>query len=483
VRDRVSSGNKALDRILGGGFGPRSANVLVGEPGTGKTLFVLELLFHLARAGRKSLHFTTLSEPALKLVHDMQQLRFFDQQLVESSIVFADLGAVIRTNGMEATLDEIQARIEREAPDVVVIDSYKAVREVIPDAAVARNFFYDLTVALAARGIVSFFISEYARAEIAAQCELSIADSVLYFGRKNRGRTTVRELEVLKRRGASYLSGMHSFEISSEGLTFYPRVPTLVGAETSSSDDRLASGIPGLDEMLGGGPVRGSTTLLCGGTGTAKSLLALAFLVEGARRGEPGVHLSLEESPAQLRRIGASLGWDIEGLERRSLLELCHASPLELNEDRFLGQAAAAAERLGARRAGFDSLTSLLMAAPSTRWQELAGTVIQQLRRTGVTSFLTIQREHLLADGGLLGAVDNVLQLRLLELDGAIERGLSVHKARGARHSGDLRPLVVGPVGLAVGDGFAPPRGGLTGEEWKRVVAPAHTGRRRTLTG
>ena len=97
--------------------------------------------------------------------------------------------------------------------------------------------------------------------------------------------------------------------------------------------------------------------------------------------------------------------------------------------------------------------------------------------------FRFIKREHLLADGGLPGAVGNVLQLRRVELAGAIERGVSVLKARGARHAGDLRPLMVGPMGVAVGEGFAPARGGLTGEEWKRVVVPAHTGRRRTLTG
>src|ERR1043166_7559420 len=96
----LTTGSPAFDRILGGGLPERSLNVIAGEPGAGKTLFALQMLFHLAKQGKKALYFTTLSEPALKLIGYMQQFSFFDEAAVDREVVFADLGCVIRRQGV-----------------------------------------------------------------------------------------------------------------------------------------------------------------------------------------------------------------------------------------------------------------------------------------------------------------------------------------------------------------------------------------------
>src|SRR4029434_9872422 len=111
---RLTTGSAAFARILCAGLPLRSANVIAGAPGTGKTLFSLQMLFALARQGKKGLYFTTLSEPSLKLIQYMQQFSFFDESLIERGIVFADLGSVIRRQGAEATLTEIASHVERE---------------------------------------------------------------------------------------------------------------------------------------------------------------------------------------------------------------------------------------------------------------------------------------------------------------------------------------------------------------------------------
>ena len=130
----LATGSADLDRILGGGLPVRSINLIAGEPGTGKTLLALQMVFHLARQGRKCVYFTTLSEPSLKLVRYMQQFSFFDESLVDRAVVFADIGSVIRGKSEEAILTEITTRVEREEPAVVVIDETtvrKGVRRVI----------------------------------------------------------------------------------------------------------------------------------------------------------------------------------------------------------------------------------------------------------------------------------------------------------------------------------------------------------------
>ena len=136
--------------------------------------------------------------------------------------------------------------------------------------------------------------------------------------------------------------------------------------------------------MLGGGLPRASATVVQGGTGTGKTLLGLQFLLEGARNGEPGIHFLLEETPDQLRGIAHGLGWDLAGSSERGLITLSYTSPVELSTDRFLDRARQQIERLGARRAVLDSLTSMALGVPSERrFKELVYAITKHFRGAG----------------------------------------------------------------------------------------------------
>src|SRR5688572_21931276 len=266
----------------------------------------------------------------------MQQFSFFDQSLLERTIVFADLGSVIRRKGSEATLGEITGRVEREEPAVVIIDSFKAVRDILGDAASLRTFVYDLAVHTAGWGAASLLVGEYTEAEAGSNPEFAIADGIIRFKNSRYELTAVREVEVLKLRGADYVTGGHFYEIGADGLTFFPRVrsPDGIAAESASdgrpvsSPERDSTGVAGLDAMLGGGLPRASTTVVQGGTGTGKTLLGLQFLLEGAQHDVAGIHFTLEETPDQLRGIAHGLGWDLPAFERRGLLTLSYTSPV-----------------------------------------------------------------------------------------------------------------------------------------------------------
>lgn len=467
----LTTGSAAFDRILGGGLPVRSVNVIAGEPGAGKTLFALQMLFHLARQGKKGLYFTTLSEPSMKLVSYMQQFAFFDEGLIDGTIVFADLGSVLRGKGVEATLNEITARVEREEPAVIVIDSFKAVRDILGDSTSVRTFVYDLAVQTAAWGATSLFVGEYTEDEIANHSEFAIADGIIRFTNRRHELTAVREVEVLKLRGAAYIAGCHFFEIGTGGLTFFPRVgsPIQVPAEAVWPAERIATGSSGLDTLLGGGLPRASATVVQGGTGTGKTLLGLQFLLEGARRGEPGIHFTLEETADQLRGIAHGFGWDFPGLEARGLLTLSYISPVELSTDTFLDRARQQVEERGARRAVLDSLTSMALGVPSDRrFKELVYALTKHFRALGVTINLNMETPELLGAAQLSGygisfAADNVIQLKYIEVEGHLERGISVLKARGVRHATDVRRLTFGATGLEVGPPFQGFRGVLTG--------------------
>jgi circadian clock protein KaiC len=468
--ERLATGSADLDRILGGGLPVRSINVIAGEPGTGKTLLALQMIFHLARQGRKCMYLTTLSEPSLKLLQYMQQFSFFDASLVDREVVFADVGSVIRGKGDEAILTEITSRVEREEPAVVVIDSFKAVREAVGEAEV-RTFVYDLAVHMAGWGAATLLVGEYSEAEIASNAEFAIADGIIRLINRHQDLTAVREVEVLKLRGADYVTGRHFFEIGPSGLSFFPRVrsPDSVDGAAISPGERASTGVAGLDAMLGGGLPRASATVVQGGTGTGKTLLAMHFLLEGARRGEAGIHFTMEETPDQLRGIAQGFGWDLRAFEERKLLTIAYVSPVELSTDAFLNRARQQIQQLGARRAVLDSLTSMALGVVTERrFKELVYSMTKHFRALGVTLDMNMEIAELLGSAQISGygvsfAADNVIQLKYVEANGGLDRGIFVLKARGVRHATEVRAMSVEADGLKVGSRFGGTRGVLTG--------------------
>jgi circadian clock protein KaiC len=402
----------------------------------------------------------------------MQQFSFFDERMItEKRIVFADIGSVARRKGAGETLNEIAARVEREQPALVVIDSFKALRELLGDASAIRTFVYDLAVHTSVWGATSLFVGEYTAEEISTLSVFAISDGIIRLSNRRYGLRAIREVEVLKLRGANFVTGVHFFEIGGDGLTFFPRVRSPEGAiaEPETPDERVPTGAAGLDDMLGGGLPRASSTVILGGTGTGKTLLALQFLLEGARNGEPGIHFTLEETANQLRRIAQKFGWDLRPLEERGLFTFSYVSPVELSTDCFLDQARQQVERLGARRAVLDSLTSMALGVPSEqRFKELVYAVTKHFRAAGVTFNLNMEIADLLGSAQLSGygvsfAADNVIQLKYVEVKGCLERGISILKARGVRHATDVRRLTIGESRIDVESAFTGLRGVLTG--------------------
>jgi circadian clock protein KaiC len=247
------------------------------------------------------------------------------------------------------------------------------------------------------------------------------------------------------------------------------RSPEAAVSESVSIPERISTGVAGLDSILEGGLPQASATVVQGATGTGKTLLGLHFLLDGARRGEPAIHFTLEETADQLRGIALGFGWDLRELESRGLLKLSYVSPVELSTDTFLDRARQLVERLGARRVVLDSLTSMALGVPSERrFKELVYSVTKHFRALGVTLYMNMEIAELLGSVQLSGygisfAADNVIQLKYVEVEERLERGISVLKARGVRHSTGVRRMSFAADGIAVGAHFEGRRGVLTG--------------------
>ena len=301
--ERMSSGNREADHILGGGFPSNSINIVMGHPGSGKTIFAEQLIFHNAGDDRPILYFTTLSEPLAKVVRYLQGFSFYDENKLGTQVIYEDVGPQLSKDGATALIPLLEEAIRTLSPKIIVIDSFKAVHDLAPAAADRRRMVYDMTALLSAYGTTAFLLGEYTEDDILIYPEFAVADGIVEMSRRRLGNRDERYFRVYKLRGSQYLEGAHAFRITDTGLDIYPRlVSPKLPAGYVPATERLSLGVPGLDEMLDGGVWRGTTTLLAGPSGAGKTTIGLQFALEGAQKGEPTLYMNFQENPTQLSR-------------------------------------------------------------------------------------------------------------------------------------------------------------------------------------
>src|SRR5687768_5735239 len=355
--ERMSSGNREGDHILGGGFPANSINIVMGHPGSGKTIFAEQLIFHNATdEDRPILYFTTLSEPLAKVVRYLQGFRFFDESKLGSHVIYEDVGPELAKDGATALIPLLHEAIKTRSPKVIVIDSFKAVHDLAPTVAERRRMVYEMTALLTAYGTTAFLLGEYTEEDILAYPEFAVADGIVELSRRRLGNRDERYLRVYKLRGSRYLEGAHAFRITDSGLDVYPRLVSPQNPEGYEPvSKRTSTGVQGLDEMLGGGMWRGTTTLLAGPAGAGKTTIGLQFALEGARRGEPTLYMNFQENPTQLVRTIRGLGFDLEEAQAKGL-ELIYASPVELQIDSIIVEMFRRIQKRGVRRLVIEAL-------------------------------------------------------------------------------------------------------------------------------
>jgi circadian clock protein KaiC len=453
--ERMSSGNPQADYILGGGFPANSINIVMGHPGSGKTIFAEQLIFHNAGDDRPILYLTTLSEPLAKVVRYLQGFHFFDEDKLGTEVVYEDIGPQLAAGGSGALIPLLGEAIRTLSPKIIVIDSFKAVHDLAPSVAERRRMVYEMTALLSAYGTTAFLLGEYTEEDILAYPEFAVADGIVELSRRRLGNRDERYFRVYKLRGSRYMEGAHAFRITSAGLDVYPRLVSPQMPEGyEPATERLSTGVQGLDQMLDGGLWRGTTTLLAGPSGGGKTTMGLQFAFEGARRGESTLYMSFQENPTQLMRTIRGLGADAEDLERRGL-DLVYASPVELQIDSIIVDLFRRIEQRGVRRLVLDAVGDLASAATDPqRLHDYLYALVQHLAVRTITSVLNFETTgNTVVHAGMQNAMsylsDNVL---LLTLDGddRTRRRLRVLKTRGSAHDTRVREVEIGAGGLRV---------------------------------
>ncbi|MDP9471369.1 MAG: AAA family ATPase, partial [Chloroflexota bacterium] len=289
-------------------------------------------------------------------------------------------------------------------------------------------------------------------------------DGVLQLANEPSRSRDARWLRVAKLRGSAYLNGRHQFTIGAEGVAVFPRLEAALAELTprwQEPAEPVALGVPGLDAMLVGGLALGTTTMVLGTPGSGKTMLGLQFLAEGARRGEPGLIASFQETAPALAATAERAGMDLGSHLESGLVRVLWRAPLELAPDEWAWQLLEAVEEHRPRRLVIDGFMDLVrLFADPHRQTAFAQALANALRHRGVTTLFVLEIDtfvgpHLAAPVPTISAtMDSGILLRSVEVGSSLRRLVSILKHRQNAADPTLREMVIGPQGITVGEPF-----------------------------
>ena len=453
MSDRFSSGDRQLDSILGGGLPANALNMIIGLPGSGKTILAEQFMFHNATAQRPGMFLSTVSEPLDKILRYGQRLAFFDPEAIGTSVFFEDLGQTLSDGALEGVLGRVRALVMERRPGVIAIDSFKALSAYAADPRIFRRFLHELAGILTALPTTTFWIGEYGRDEISTAPEFAVADGIISLTTRREAERAIRHLEVLKLRGTGFMSGEHAYRITHQGLRVFPRLAESHPAATYElKTGRMSSGIPAIDQMLADGYWPGASTMVAGPSGSGKTLMGLHFIFNGAALGEPGIIATLQENTTQLDRIVKGFGWSLAD----DSVELMYRSPVDLYLDEWFYELLEAIERTGARRIFIDSLGDLRRGAvDELRFREYLYSLLQRCANQQISVMMSQEVPTLfgisqLSEDGISHLSDNVILLHFVHRSAQLRRAVTVLKTRASRHDPDIREYKITPEGIVL---------------------------------
>jgi circadian clock protein KaiC len=414
-----------------------------------------------------ALYLSTVTEPLDKIIRYGQSLEFFDPAAIrERRVIYEDLGDLLTKDGSESShravfgevLEAMDRFLKDLRPGIVLIDSFRAFHAFARDENEFRMFLHGLIRRLTATATTSIWNAPYTREQAQEVAEFAAADGVISLDIQRREGRELRVLQVLKLRGSGFLTGEHAYRISTAGLDVFPRLADQQDMSAYElSADRVATGVPALDKMLGEGYWEGSSTLICGPSGVGKTLMGLHFIFQGARTGQPGILATFQETENQLARIVKGFGWSIndEGVQVLS------RSVVDMYIDQWVYELLNLIEKTGAKRIVIDSLVDLMVTAGDPlRFREWMYSLVQRCARRGISLMMIVEVPELfqlrkISEQGLSHLSDNVILLQYVQDGSRLARAITVLKTRAAHHEPVAHRYEIAESGLVLGDEIA----------------------------
>lgn len=453
----VPSGIKGLDSVLNGGFNHPSTILVAGTAGAGKTTFVMQSLVNAARMGETCLFISAISEPVAMMESFISSYSFFDYSLLEQKkIRLFNIEKDLLQGGAPDVIRFIEEKIRMYKPTWLVIDPVTVIADSRPDELDKRLFIFELLTRMKSWNLLVLLTGEFSLDNLKKSPLSYLMDGILYIKEETTGEKSERYLSIIKMRGKKYVSGRHTYKISSDGITVFPRLLPAVESERPASTKKVSTGVEGLDTMLNGGMFKDDVILFSGGPGTGKTVFGLHFINEGAKNGEKGLIISLEEWPSKLKRNAKTLGWDFEELEKKGLVQFFFFPPALFHADEHALLIKEIIEKNSISRIFFDGIEDLVTPIPDViKRRDYVHSLIDHFSSMGITTLMTNEIPELFGNVRLTletlsGSVDAVVLLRQVEVEGHLRKALSVVKSRGSDHDKEIREYEITDRGIKV---------------------------------
>jgi circadian clock protein KaiC len=460
----VRTGIDGFDDLVGGGIPCRSTTLVLGGPGSGKTLFALEVLVNGARRWREPGIFVAFEERGTRVIANASSFGWDLRTLQDRRLFFLDArlsDTVIKGGEFDVVglLAALEAKVREMGAGRIVFDGIDILLGSLADQAAERRELLRLGNWLAEMNLSGFITCKTEAGRDTPFDRYSylpyLADCVVVLQQQPTGSVLVRRLRVAKCRGIRHAGHDVPFTITGAGLRVarYPAGnPTYVVRR-----DRITSGISRLDAMLAGGYYRNASVVISGAPGTAKSSLAAAFAAASASRGERTLYVTFDETPGDVIRNMASVNIRLAPLVRKGVLELSAARKGDRSAEDHVAWIADALERRETRCLIIDPISALISSGGSSVGEEAGARLIAISKSLGITLLATTLLtggvdETELTVSRLSTLADTWIHLSYVAHAGERNRALTIVKSRGAAHSNQVRELILSDAGISLAD-------------------------------
>lgn len=451
----------ALDEILPGGLLKGGVYIVHGAPGTGKTILANQICFNHVADGGRALYISLLAESHTRMLQHLRSLSFYDETAMPR-LYYASATSMFDEEGLRGVVDLVRREIKRHNAGVMVIDGFSATRERASSQNEFQRFVHEIQSHAAAAECAALLLTS--GVDPMADPAATMVDGIIQLNYALVGRRTERTLQVVKFRGNDFLSGSHSFRITNAGLVIYPRIEVTFGTPSERDSyalTRCTTGVRGIDEMLRGGLLAGTTNGLYGPTGIGKTTFGLHF-VSLSSAAEPGVFLGFFENPQRLRVKGRAMGIDLAALEQRGHLEMIWRPQGEQDLDALGHEIIDAVRRRQAQRVFIDGYAGFAESATEPeRLTRYISSLANEIRSLGATMVVSIESRNILGASmelpskGLSSLLEGLILMRYAEVQGQVRRLVSITKIRDSDFDPFLHEFKVVGGRLEVGDVFA----------------------------
>ncbi|QJE95470.1 circadian clock protein KaiC [Luteolibacter luteus] len=474
---KAPTGIEGLDQITGGGLPSGRPTLVAGSAGAGKTMLATEFLVHGAKEFSEPGVMLMFEENSKELSDNVRSLGFDLQKLVNEGKIVLDHVHIERSEieetgqyDLEGLFIRLGHAIDSIGAKRVVLDTVEALFTGLPDQAVLRAELRRLFRWLKDRKVTALITGEKGESTLTKHgLEEYVADCVISLDHRVDGQISTRRLRVVKYRGSSHGTNEYPFLISERGISVLPI--TSLKLDHQAPSERIPTGIPALDEMLGGkGVFRGSSVLISGSPGTGKSSVSASFVDAACSRGEKALLFAYEESPDQIIRNMRSIGIDLERWTKKGLLQIHASRPTLQGLEQHLLAMHGLVLSFKPSVVAVDPISNLTLQRDEAEVKPTLMRLIDFLKLHKITGIFTSLTQGSAYSGnpedsqiGVSSLMDAWLLLRNHEQNGERNRTLYVLKSRGMPHSNQVREFILSDKGIDLVDVYLGSEGVLTG--------------------